>query len=111
MTPAKHDRSVSLVSHLPHIVAFSLAGAVPEKDIAYAAEGYKDTTRVASSDADLWADIFLTNRKEIARASKLFKKYYNGLTKAVSSGDRSKVTHFLKAAKAKRDRYFYGKKS
>lgn len=108
MTPAAHDRSVSLISHLPHIVAFSLAGAVPEKEFAYAAEGFKDTTRVASSDAQLWADIFLTNRKEITASSARFKKYYGELVNAVSRGDRARVMRLLKTAKARRDK-FYGK--
>ncbi len=109
MSPAAHDRSVSLISHLPHIVAFSLAGSVPEKELIYAAEGFKDTTRVASSDPKLWADIFLTNRKEILKASRLFEKYYRQILKAVSRGNYSKTVNVLKKAKIKRDKFVYGK--
>lgn len=46
MDPLSHDRSVSLVSHLPHLVAFSLAGTVPIRELGLAAEGFKDTTRI-----------------------------------------------------------------
>ncbi len=109
MSPAMHDRSVSLISHLPHMVAFGLAGAVPIKDLSYAAEGFKDTTRVASSDPHLWADIFLTNRKEIIRAGKMFEKYYSNIIKAVSKGNYSETVKLLKAAKSKRDKFMYGK--
>lgn len=109
LSPEAHDRSVSLVSHLPHIVAFALAGAVPEKELQYAAEGFKDTTRVASSDPALWADIFLTNSEEIVKASRLFDKYCKDILKAVESGDYPKTVSVLKRAKAKRDRLIYAK--
>ncbi|MFA5500488.1 MAG: prephenate dehydrogenase [Candidatus Omnitrophota bacterium] len=109
LSPEAHDRSVSLISHLPHIVAFALAGAVPEKELQYAAEGFKDTTRVASSDPALWADIFLTNSKEIAKAARLFKKYCKDILGAVESGDYPKMVSVLKRAKAKRDKLIYGK--
>ena len=103
MSPASHDKSVYLISHLPHIVAFSLAGSVPLRELQYAAEGFKDTTRVASSDPELWADIFLTNRREISKAVRLFEKYYKDMLKAISRGDYKKTVNFLKKAKSKRD--------
>lgn len=111
MSPAAHDKSVSLISHLPHIVAFGLAGAVPEKELKYAAEGFKDTTRVASSDPELWADIFLTNKKEVLKAGRAFEKYYKDILKAISRGDYSKTVNVLKRAKAKRDNLIYGKEA
>lgn len=108
MSPLTHDRSVSLISHLPHIVAFGLAGAIPEKEFPYAAEGFKDTTRVASSDPLIWADIFLTNRREILKAGEAFERYYKGILKAVADGNYSRTVSFLKRAKAKRDKLSYG---
>jgi prephenate dehydrogenase len=111
MSPASHDKSVSLISHLPHIVAFGLAGSVPSQELRYAAEGFKDTTRVASSDPDLWADIFLTNKREILKAGRLFERYYKDMLKAISKGDRKKTVNFLKRAKSKRDMLIYGKES
>lgn len=98
LTPSEHDRAVALVSHLPHIVAFSLAGSVPAGALEFAAEGFKDTTRVASSDPDLWSDIFLTNRKEILMSAGLFRKYYNGILSAISKGDRRRTVRELKKA-------------
>lgn len=109
MSPPAHDRSVSLISHLPHIVAFALAGAVPEKELPYAAEGFKDTTRIASSDPLIWADIFLTNRREMLEAGKAFERYYKGILKAVAAGNYSRTVSILKRAKAKRDKLRYGK--
>lgn len=105
MDPAEHDRSVSLISHLPHLVAFSLAGAVPKKALRYAAEGFKDTTRVASSDPELWSDIFLTNKVEVVRAARLFRRYYDLLIAAIVKGDRNRTMKALAAARDKRDAF------
>jgi prephenate dehydrogenase len=103
MSPAEHDEAVSLVSHLPHIVAFSLAGAVPPDALEYAAEGFKDTTRVASSDPELWADILLTNKSNILKAAGLFKKRYGAIVSAISRDDRRRVIKELAAAGRKRE--------
>ncbi|MCX5715819.1 MAG: prephenate dehydrogenase [Candidatus Omnitrophica bacterium] len=105
MSPAAHDRSIALISHLPHLAAFSLAAAVPVKDIAYAAEGFKDTTRVASSDPELWADIFLSNKKEVLRSGRMFEKRLRELSIALARGNRSQVVKFLGSAKSKRDKF------
>ena len=109
VSPSDHDRSVSLISHLPHLVAYSVAGAVPETDLRYAAEGFRDTTRVASSDPQLWADIFLTNRKEVLNACRMFERYYKRMTRALSKNDHAGMARLLKGAKSKRDRLYHGK--
>lgn len=109
MSPREHDRTVSLISHLPHVVAFSLAGAVPGKEMACAAEGFRDTTRVASSDPELWADIFLTNRKAISKAGALFNGQCKKLLKAIADGDRSMTVSILRRSKTKRDKFAYAK--
>jgi len=109
MTPEEHDRAIALVSHLPHIVAFSLAASVPVGILRYAAEGFKDTTRVASSDPKLWADIFLSNRIEVLRSARAFEASYKGLVKALSAGSYRRVAKILGKAKARRDKFTYGK--
>ncbi len=109
MTPREHDRAIALVSHLPHIVAFDLAGSVPDNILKYAAEGFKDTTRVASSDPRLWADIFLSNRKEVLSSIRVFERSHRGLVKALSAGNYRGVVKILCRAKRKRDKFIYGK--
>ena len=111
MSPQGHDRSVAMISHLPHLVAFSLAGAIPAKDLIYAAEGFKDTTRVASSDPKLWADIFLSNKRELLRSGRIFEIFYRDIVRALSKGDHAKVEKLLKAAKARRDKFVYEKEA
>lgn len=71
MDAREHDRKVARVSHLPHAVAFSLVKAALQGDpsaAACAGKGFRDTTRIAGSDPDLWADIFLENRSEVVAA-------------------------------------------
>lgn len=109
MSPAAHDRNVSMISHLPHIVAFSLAEAVSGRQMRYAAEGFRDTTRVASSDPALWAGIFLTNKSQILRACGIFERRCRELLKAIEKLDRRKVCAILRKAKSKRDSFTYGK--
>jgi len=109
MTPDEHDRSVSLVSHLPHLVAFGLALAVPDRDLKYAAEGFKDTTRVASSDPELWADILLSNRVHILKAAASFGATYKKLVCSLSKNDYAGIVRLIKAAKSKRDRCIHAK--
>ena len=104
MTPGEHDKAIALVSHLPHVVAFSLAASVPLDMLKYAAEGFKDTTRVASSDPRLWADIFLSNREEVLRSARAFEASYRNLVKALSAGSYSQVTKLLGKAKIRRDK-------
>lgn len=109
MSPAAHDRRVSFISHLPHIVAFSLAGSVDTADLKYAAEGFRDTTRVASSDPGLWVDIFLTNRIDILASSRAFEKNLKKILAAIKNGDRAETAKLLARAKAKRDKLSYGR--
>jgi prephenate dehydrogenase len=111
MTAAEHDKAVALVSHLPHVVAFSLAGSVPEKFLKYAAEGFKDTTRVASSDPKLWADIFLSNRPEVLRSIRMFDKNYRSLERVLSRNDYGGLVKALLKAKTRRDKFNYGKQA
>ncbi|MEI8176596.1 MAG: prephenate dehydrogenase/arogenate dehydrogenase family protein [Candidatus Omnitrophota bacterium] len=105
MTPSGHDESIALISHLPHLVAFSLAGTVPVKDLRYAAEGFKDTTRVASSDPELWAGIFLSNREKVLRAAHLFEKEYRQIMRALSRKNAGQLVKLLAAAKTRREHF------
>lgn len=88
-SPAEHDRIVARVSHLPHAAAFALAAAAarlgPESDFALAGKGWFDSSRVAASDAALWADIFLHHPRRMdasLRGLEAELKRLRGLLKA-----------------------------
>lgn len=77
MTPEEHDRSVGLVSHLPQVVSSLLAARLipaPEQAIGLAGAGLRDTTRIASSDPELWVQILGANREPVVELLDAFGK-------------------------------------
>ena len=103
MSPEKHDNVVSRLSHLPHAVSAALSNTCQKCDLKLAAGGFKDTTRIASGAPELWKDIFLTNKKNIARDIKLFKKELSKIEAALKKGKHAELLRLLKKAKAIRD--------
>ena len=103
LQPDTHDRILSFVSHLPHALAFSLIDIIPPGYLKFGANSLKDTTRIALSDSQLWADIFLSNPRNISRAIELFQKNLSRIKSAINKKDKKLLTSILKKAKAKRD--------
>lgn len=99
-----HDRVLSITSHLPHILAFSLISCVPLKFLNLSGQALKDTTRIAASDPLLWSDIIVSNQRNILNSLKSFKFNLSQLERAVRNKDRKKILTFLKASKKKRER-------
>lgn len=105
----KHDRVVAAISHLPHMVAYSLVNAVGEYDgcdeniLKYSAGGFRDFTRIASSDPAMWRDIALQNRASILEMMDLFADYYGRLRAMIATGDGSSLESFFVSSKEFRD--------
>lgn len=104
LSSAAHDKVVSCISHLPHIAAFSLSAAVPEEYLKFASTGFKDTTRIAASDTEVWSDIFVSNQKNILKAIDAFQGRLSKIKSAIAKKDRKAIDKFLGQAKAKRNR-------
>jgi prephenate dehydrogenase len=104
MSPEDHDTAVTYVSHLPHIAAFALIGAIPESNLPMAAQGLKDTTRIASSSPEIWSDICLANAKNIVKAIDEFVGVLSVFRKAISEEDEKSLLNELKKSKLKRDK-------
>ncbi len=111
MPAAVHDRVLALVSHLPHVVAYALVNAVAgaERDggrrvLAYAAGGFRDTTRIARSPPEMWRDICLANRHELLRALDRFTTTFDRLRDAIAIGDGPAIAAELARAQAVRRR-------
>ena len=103
--PATHDRWVAAISHLPHALAFSLVNAAAEDPacLQAIAGGFIDATRIASSDTDMWTDIFLTNRPALTAALDQFIQRLTTLRSAIASADEPAIRTALTAAKKIRD--------
>jgi len=103
MTPADHDRALAATSHLPHLVAAALAGATTAADFPLCGTGWRDTTRIAAGDAEMWTQIFLANSANTLRALKRFAKTLSGLERALTRGDAARLKKLLTEAKQNRD--------
>jgi prephenate dehydrogenase len=103
MTPADHDRALALTSHLPHLVAAALAGALPPPWHELTASGFRDTTRIAAGDPGLWSAIFAHNRAPLMDALGCFENQLRELRQAVERNDEAAVRRLLAHAKEVRD--------
>lgn len=99
LSPEEHDEVVAYVSHLPHLVASSLVNVIKEDYWQYAAGGLRDTTRIASSDANLWLSIYGQNRAKIINALEAFLDRVSAMKAALLDKDDAKVLEMLKKAK------------
>lgn len=102
LTPGLHDKIISFVSHLPHVVAFSLMSSVPAEYFKFSSGGLKDTTRIAASEAELWTDIFLTNRKNLLKAMSQMEQNLARIRSAVNKKDKVLLTRIIRQAHNKR---------
>jgi prephenate dehydrogenase len=109
MEAEHHDRIFAEISHLPHAVAYALVHAVGSADVegenvlSYSAGGFKDFTRIASSDPAMWRDIALMNRDALLASIDGFSASLAELRKRIDSGDQTGLTEFFTTAKLFRD--------
>ena len=105
MAPIHHDAALAATSHLPHLVASSLACVVGESLQPFAATGYRDTTRIAAGDPGLWAAIFEQNRDELLSALDLFEIQLSDFRKAIEGRDEATPRKLLAEGKKNRDAF------
>lgn len=103
LDPETHDRALALTSHLPHLAAASLAGIVPPQYRPFTATGFRDTTRIASSDPKLWAAIFRQNALAMADALQRYSDRLDEFRQAILSDDEATLIELLSSGKRVRD--------
>jgi prephenate dehydrogenase len=103
MSPEAHDRALAFTSHLPHLAAAALSIALPEKYYEVVASGFRDTTRIAASDPDLWTAIFLENAGPLLEALGEYETELKQFRNALKGGDRQLLRRIWKISKSKRD--------
>jgi prephenate dehydrogenase len=104
LTPQRHDKIVALTSHLPHLAATQLVKTA-KGNLDFAASGFLDTTRIASSHAEIWIDIFLTNKRHIVKAVDEYIKQLRLMRDLIVKEDIRKINIEFKRAKALRDAF------
>lgn len=109
MSLEKHDKILAAISHLPHMVAYSLVNAVGSYDhyeeniLEYSAGGFRDFTRIASSDPTMWRDIALTNREALLEMMGQFESFFTELKEDIARGNGDKLFEFFMRSKQLRD--------
>lgn len=111
MSAETHDNVLAATSHLPHILAFNLVGMLSERDdcddvLRFAAGGFRDFSRIASSDAVMWRDICLSNRDAILALLEQYQQGLNDIKQAIESGDGNHLHDVFSRAKQARDSRF-----
>jgi prephenate dehydrogenase len=110
LDPAEHDMIVACVSHLPHMLAVALVNAVfdvsqwHENVFSFTAGGFRDTTRIASGDINMWFDIIRTNSDKIIQAMEFFEKSFKDLKTCIKSQDFERIRQLLLSAKQTREK-------
>ncbi|GAB4236981.1 MAG: prephenate/arogenate dehydrogenase family protein [Methyloligellaceae bacterium] len=94
MTPEHHDRVLAITSHIPHLIAYNIVGTVADLEadtqsevIKFSASGFRDFTRIAASDPEMWRDVFLNNREAVLEMLGRFTEDLTALQRAIRRGD------------------------
>jgi prephenate dehydrogenase len=108
LAPELHDELVSRSSHLPHIAAATLANLVldpshPKSQPLLCANGFRDTTRIASGSPEMWRDIALANRKNLSKSMATFIRDLKNFQSALAKADGKATQKFFERAKQRRD--------
>ncbi len=89
-----HDRVLAIVSHLPHLLAFTICGTADDLEgesrgevLQFAATGFRDFTRIAASDPVMWRDVFLSNREALLEMLARFTEDAQAMARAIRWGD------------------------
>lgn len=103
LPPARHDRILAAVSHLPHLAAAALVNLLgEERMLDFAGSGLLDATRIAGSDPDLWAEILLLNRGEALGALDRLRAALGRARDLLSGSDAAALKSYLSAASRRR---------
>ena len=97
-----HDRILAITSHLPHLIAYTIVGTASDLEsdlkndvIRYSASGFRDFTRLASSDPIMWRDIFIHNSDAVLEMLQRFNEDLSDLQKAIRKQDADKLHSFF----------------
>jgi cyclohexadieny/prephenate dehydrogenase len=107
MDAAHHDRVLAIVSHLPHLLAFTICGTADDladetrsEVLQFAASGFRDFTRIAASDPVMWRDIFLSNREALLEMLARFTEDAQAMARAIRWGDESFIVDRIERGRA-----------
>ena len=103
MSPEAHDAAFAAVSHLPHLLAFALVNSIaaqPEgrEYLSLAGPGFRDFSRIAASDPQMWRDVLIANREELGRQLEHFQATLADLQRVIASGQGDELERLINRA-------------
>ena len=103
MTPENHDAAFAAVSHLPHMLAFAFFNSVAKQPagrdfLSLAGPGFRDFTRIAASDPEVWRDILMSNREEILKQSMRFRHTLDALEHVIKTSNAEALEDLIRSA-------------
>lgn len=106
MSPEHHDWVLALTSHLPTLIAFNIVGTVDDLEsstkqevIKYSASGFRDMTRLAAQDPDMWRDVFLNNQEAILEMLQRFSEDLSRLQRAIRWGEAETLEDLIRRSR------------
>jgi cyclohexadieny/prephenate dehydrogenase len=107
MDPDHHDKVLAIVSHLPHLIAYTIVGTATDLEqtlktevIEFSASGFRDFTRIAASDPVMWRDVFLANREAVLEMLQRFTEDLTALQRAIRWGEGDKLQELFTRTRA-----------
>ncbi|MEZ5702871.1 MAG: prephenate dehydrogenase/arogenate dehydrogenase family protein [Burkholderiaceae bacterium] len=115
MTPEAHDAAFAAVSHLPHMIAYALMNAIKgqeqaEEFLALAGPGFRDFSRIAASDPQMWRDVLMANREEVLAQAKQFQRALHAIELTLAHAESDKLESLIDKASQARARWRMGTK-
>ncbi|MBN9411278.1 MAG: prephenate dehydrogenase/arogenate dehydrogenase family protein [Burkholderiales bacterium] len=103
MSPEAHDAAFAAVSHLPHLLAFALMNGITSQPsgrdfLSLAGPGFRDFSRIAAADPEMWRDVLLANREELLEQSKLFQRALKALEATIEAGNAQALELLIEQA-------------
>jgi len=110
LEPEEHDAVLAAVSHLPHLLAYALVHDIARRDNAeqlfsYAAGGFRDFTRIASSHPEMWRDICIANRDRLLAELGRYQDKLGGVGRLLQAGDAAGLEKLFAEARQAREQW------
>lgn len=106
LSPEKHDEMIGFLSQLTHCIAVSLMTCKDSQDLVnYTGDSFRDLTRIAKINEEMWCELFLLNKQELLSQMELFQTKFSELKIAIEQGDAEKIKDIMKTSTMRR-KYF-----
>ena len=106
LSPEKHDEMIAFLSQLTHCIAVSLMCTNADDDLVrYTGDSFRDLTRIARINDEMWSELFLANREQLLKQMDLFKNSFDELYNTVRDGDREKMQQMMRLSTERRTRF------